>query len=336
MTASKNTDNKAPGLIDFASIQSLTESEAQAIDQLILDELSSDVVLINQLGHYIINSGGKRLRPMLLILTAKALNYSENKHLLLAAVIEFIHTATLLHDDVVDESDLRRGKESANAVWGNAASVLVGDYLYSSAFEMMVRTNNMRVMEILSKTTTAIAEGEVLQLLNCNNPATTEAIYLEVISRKTAILFSAATRLGAVISDASPEIEKSLADYGQHLGMAFQLIDDALDYTSSKDELGKNLGDDLAEGKPTLPLIYAIEKGTEEQANIVIEAIKTGSRESFNAVYEIVKATNAISYTELRAEEEAQKAIDALSILPDSKYKNALELLARFSVQRNY
>ncbi|SCN47278.1 Octaprenyl-diphosphate synthase / Dimethylallyltransferase / Geranyltranstransferase (farnesyldiphosphate synthase) / Geranylgeranyl pyrophosphate synthetase [methanotrophic endosymbiont of Bathymodiolus azoricus (Menez Gwen)] len=336
MTASKNTDNKAPGPIDFASIQSLTESEAQAIDQLILDELSSDVVLINQLGHYIINSGGKRLRPMLLILTAKALNYNENKHLLLAAVIEFIHTATLLHDDVVDESGLRRGKESANAVWGNAASVLVGDYLYSSAFEMMVRTNNMRVMEILSKTTTAIAEGEVLQLLNCNNPATTEAKYLEVISRKTAILFSAATRLGAVISDASPKIEKSLADYGQHLGMAFQLIDDALDYTSSKDELGKNLGDDLAEGKPTLPLIYAIEKGTEEQANIVIEAIKTGSRESFHAVYEIVKATNAINYTELRAEEEAKKAIAAISILPDSKYKNALELLARFSVQRNY
>ncbi len=336
MTASKNTDNKAHEPIDFSSIQSLTESEAQAIDQLILEELSSDVILINQLGHYIINSGGKRLRPMLLLLTAKALDYDEDKHLLLAAVIEFIHTATLLHDDVVDESDLRRGKESANAVWGNAASVLVGDYLYSSAFEMMVRTNNMRVMEILSKTTTAIAEGEVLQLLNCNNPATTEEKYLEVISRKTAILFSAATRLGAVISGATPEIEQSLADYGQHLGMAFQLIDDALDYTSSKDELGKNLGDDLAEGKPTLPLIYAIEKGTKEQATVVIEAIKTGSRDSFNAVYEIVKATNAISYTELRAEEEAQKAIDAISTLPDSEYKNALELLARFSVQRNY
>jgi len=336
MTASKNTDNKAHEPIDFSSIQSLTESEAQAIDQLILEELSSDVILINQLGHYIINSGGKRLRPMLLLLTAKALDYNEDKHLLLAAVIEFIHTATLLHDDVVDESDLRRGKESANAVWGNAASVLVGDYLYSSAFEMMVRTNNMRVMEILSKTTTAIAEGEVLQLLNCNNPATTEEKYLEVISRKTAILFSAATRLGAVISGATPEIEQSLADYGQHLGMAFQLIDDALDYTSSKDELGKNLGDDLAEGKPTLPLIYAIEKGTKEQATVVIEAIKTGSRDSFNAVYEIVKATNAISYTELRAEEEAQKAIDAISTLPDSEYKNALELLARFSVQRSY
>lgn len=336
MTASKQHNNKAHTPIDFASIQRLTEHEAKAVDQLILEELTSDVVLINQIGHYIINSGGKRLRPMLLLLTAKALGYQENKHLLLAAVIEFIHTATLLHDDVVDESDLRRGKDSANAVWGNAASVLVGDYLYSSAFEMMVRTNNMRVMEILSKTTTAIAEGEVLQLLNCNNPATTEAKYLEVISRKTAILFSAATRLGAVLADASPDIEKSLAEYGQHLGIAFQLIDDALDYTSSKDELGKNLGDDLAEGKPTLPLIYAIENGTPEQASIIIDAIKTGNRDSFNEVYAIVKATNAITYTEQRADQEAQKAIDALSTIPDSEYKDALELLARFSVQRSY
>ncbi|TXL01681.1 octaprenyl diphosphate synthase [Methylococcaceae bacterium HT1] len=335
MTVSQNS-NKAHTPIDFASIQSLTENEAKAVDQLILEELTSDVVLINQIGHYIINSGGKRLRPMLLLLTAKALNYQQDNHLVLAAVIEFIHTATLLHDDVVDESDLRRGKETANAVWGNAASVLVGDYLYSSAFEMMVRTNNMRVMEILSKTTTAIAEGEVLQLLNCNNPATTEAKYLEVISRKTAILFSAATRLGAVLADASPEIEQNLADYGQHLGIAFQLIDDALDYTSSKDELGKNMGDDLAEGKPTLPLIYAIENGTEEQANIIIDAIKTGNRDSFNEVYAIVKATNAITYTEQRADDEAQQAIDALSNLPDSEFKNALEVLARFSVQRNY
>jgi len=336
MTASKDHNNKAHTPIDFASIQRLTENEAKAVDQLILEELTSDVVLINQIGHYIINSGGKRLRPMLLLLTAKSLGYQEDKHLLLAAVIEFIHTATLLHDDVVDESDLRRGKDSANAVWGNAASVLVGDYLYSSAFEMMVRTNNMRVMEILSKTTTAIAEGEVLQLLNCNNPATTEAKYLEVISRKTAILFSAATRLGAVLADAGPDTEKSLAEYGQHLGIAFQLIDDALDYTSSKDELGKNLGDDLAEGKPTLPLIYAIENGTQEQAEVIIEAIKTGNRDSFNEVYAIVKATNAITYTEQRADEEAHKAIDALSSVPDSEYKEALELLARFSVQRNY
>jgi octaprenyl-diphosphate synthase len=337
MTASQNSNNKAQTTIDFASIQRLTESEAQSVDQLILEELTSDVVLINQIGHYIINSGGKRLRPMLLILTAKALNYKDsNHHLLLAAVIEFIHTATLLHDDVVDESDLRRGKDSANAVWGNAASILVGDYLYSSAFEMMVRTSNMRVMQILCKTTTAIAEGEVLQLLNCNNPATTEAKYLEVISRKTAILFSAATQLGAVIANTGPVIEESMAAYGQHLGIAFQLIDDALDYTSSKDELGKNLGDDLAEGKPTLPLIYAIENGTKEQADVIINAIKAGDRDSFNEVYEIVKATNAISYTEQRAEDEAQKAIDALSNLPDSEYKEALELLARFSVQRNY
>ncbi len=336
MTASQNTNNKAHAPIDFASIQSLTENEAKAVDQLILEELTSDVVLINQIGHYIINSGGKRLRPMLLLLTAKALDYKDDSHLILAAVIEFIHTATLLHDDVVDESDLRRGKDTANAVWGNAASILVGDYLYSSAFEMMVRTNNMRVMEILSKTTTAIAEGEVLQLLNCNNPATTEAKYLEVISRKTAILFSAATQLGAVIANARPEIETGMAEYGQHLGIAFQLIDDALDYTSSKDEMGKNLGDDLAEGKPTLPLIYAIEHGTEAQASVIIEAIKTGNRDSFNEVYDIVKATKAIDYTEQRADEEAQKAIDALSNLPDSEFKEALELLARFSVQRSY
>ena len=208
--------------IDFESIKSLTESEAKAVDQLIIDELSSDVILINQMAHYIVGNGGKRLRPMLLLLAAKALGTVSDKHLILAAVIEFIHTATLLHDDVVDESDLRRGKESANAVWGNAASVLVGDYLYSSAFEMMVRTGNMRVMEILSKTTTAIAEGEVLQLLNCNNPETTEAKYLEVIARKTAILFSAATRLGAVIADAPPEVEENLALYGQHLGVAFR------------------------------------------------------------------------------------------------------------------
>jgi len=273
---------------------------------------------------------------MLLLLAAKSLGNVSDKHLILAAVIEFIHTATLLHDDVVDESDLRRGKESANAVWGNAASVLVGDYLYSSAFEMMVRTGNMRVMEILSKTTTAIAEGEVLQLLNCNNPETTEAKYLEVIARKTAILFSAATRLGAVIADASPEVEENLALYGQHLGVAFQLIDDALDYKANQEDLGKNLGDDLAEGKPTLPLIYAIEHGTAEESAIVIDAIKNGNRDAFNAVYDIVKKTQAITYTEQRADEESQKAIAALAILPDSAYKDALIQLAKFSVQRNH
>ncbi|MGR9046260.1 MAG: octaprenyl diphosphate synthase [Gammaproteobacteria bacterium] len=334
--ASQSNLNSTHPPIDFNSIKDLTASEAQAVDRLILEELSSDVILINQVGHYIVGNGGKRLRPMLLLLAAKALGQTNQNHLILAAVIEFIHTATLLHDDVVDESELRRGKESANAVWGNAASVLVGDYLYSSAFEMMVRTGNMRVMEILSKTTTAIAEGEVLQLLNCNNPETTEAKYLEVISRKTAILFSAATRLSAVISKAEPELEENLALYGQHLGIAFQLIDDALDYKATKEELGKNLGDDLAEGKPTLPLIYAIQHGSKQEAEIIIDAIKNGNRDVFNEVYAVVQRTQAIAYTEQRAHEEAQRAIDALVGLPASAYKDALIALAKFSVQRNY
>ena len=322
--------------IDFNAIKQLSSLEAKAVDQLIIDELRSDVILINEIGRYIISNGGKRLRPMLLLLAAKALGGVSDNHLILAAVIEFIHTATLLHDDVVDESELRRGNQTANAVWGNAASVLVGDYLYSSAFEMMVRTDNMRVMGILSKTTTAIAEGEVLQLLNCNNPQTTEAKYLEVIARKTAILFSAATQLAAVISNASDEIETALASYGQHLGIAFQLIDDALDYQATAEELGKNLGDDLAEGKPTLPLIYAIEHGTSEEAGIIIDAIKNGRRDAFNAVYEIITRTKAIEYTTDRADEEAQRAIDALNVLPKSEYKEALILLAKFAVQRNY
>lgn len=331
-----NLQQNTPNPVDFDSIKRLTSDEAKAVDSLIIKQLSSDVLLINQMGHYIVSNGGKRLRPMLLLLAAKALAQIQHNHLVLAAVIEFIHTATLLHDDVVDESDLRRGKQSANAVWGNAASVLVGDYLYSSAFEMMVSTNIMRVMEILSKTTTAIAEGEVLQLLNCNNPETTEEKYLEVISRKTAILFSAATRLAAVVSNANTEVEEKLASYGQHLGIAFQLIDDALDYKANKDELGKNLGDDLAEGKPTLPLIYAIKNSNQNEADIIINAIKNGNRDAFNEVYAIVKNSKAIEYTENRANEEAQKAINALDILPESEYKQALLALAKFSVQRNY
>ncbi|SJM91969.1 octaprenyl diphosphate synthase [Crenothrix polyspora] len=336
MVSQLHSASASTSIINFDSIKDLTTTEAKAVDQLIIDELSSDVVLINQMGHYIVGNGGKRLRPMLLLLAGKALGGTTHNHLILAAVIEFIHTATLLHDDVVDESDLRRGKESANAVWGNAASVLVGDYLYSKAFEMMVRTGNMRVMEILSKTTTAIAEGEVLQLLNCNNPETTEAKYLEVIARKTAILFSAATRLSAVISGTSAEVEAGLAEYGQHLGIAFQLIDDALDYTSSQEELGKNLGDDLSEGKPTLPLIHAIQKGNPSEAKIIIDAIKQGNREAFNEVYAIVQSTQAITYTEQRADEEVDKAINALAVLEESEYKDALIALAKFSVQRHY
>lgn len=323
-------------VLDFASIRQLVDREMAAVDQLILTELRSDVLLINQIGHYIVNSGGKRLRPMLLLLAAKALSCNDQHQITLAAVIEFIHTATLLHDDVVDESTLRRGRETANALWGNSASVLVGDYLYSRSFELMVSVQSLRVMEILSRTTTAIAEGEVLQLLNCNNPATTEQDYLKVISRKTAILFSTAVQLAAVVAGAPEDVEQGFKDYGLHLGIAFQLIDDALDYRAKPEEMGKNLGDDLADGKPTLPLIYAMEKADADQADTLRQAIEQGNREAFLDVFAVVQATDAISYTSRRAIEEADKAIEALSVVPESTFKQALIDLARFSVERNY
>lgn len=326
----------SPATTDFSSIRDLVKEETNAVDQLILEELKSDVVLINQIGHYIVNSGGKRLRPMLLLLATKALRCHDRHAITLAAVIEFIHTATLLHDDVVDESTLRRGRDTANALWGNSASVLVGDYLYSRSFELMVRVKNLRIMDILSQTTTAIAEGEVLQLLNCNNPETTEANYLEVISRKTAILFSAALQLAAVLSGAEKEVEESMTSYGLHLGIAFQLIDDALDYRAKPEELGKNLGDDLADGKPTLPLIYAMAHASSAEASILRSAIEEGNRDAFMDVFAVVKSTGAIEYTSGRAVEEADKAISALSVLPPSPYRQALEDLARFSVDRNY
>ncbi len=328
--------NQPDNSIDFSSIKSLMSEQSTAVDKLIVQELKSDVVLINQIGQYIVNSGGKRLRPLLVLLSAESLNYKGEDHHTLAAVIEFIHTATLLHDDVVDSSDLRRGKETANAIWGNAASVLVGDFLYSRSFEMMVSVKNMRVMEILSHTTNAIAEGEVLQLLNVNDPDTTEARYREVIKRKTAILFSAATQLGAVIAESEESQIQALADYGMHLGTAFQLIDDVLDYTANTEELGKNIGDDLAEGKPTLPLIYAIDNGTAEQSAFLKQVIKEGNGDAFNEVFEIVKSTGAIAYTEKCADEEAEAATKSISSLPDSPFKEALITLAKFSVQRSY
>jgi len=327
----------SPSAIDFQRIKDLTREEAKAVDKLILEELSSDVALINKIGHYIIGNGGKRLRPMLLLLASKALKETNEHHITLATVIEFLHTATLLHDDVIDESSMRRGKESANAVWGNSASVLVGDFLYSNAFHMMIRTKNFEVMEIVSQTTTELTEGEILQLLNCNNPETTEAQYLEVIIRKTAILFKAAARLAAIMSHGTPEETQGLIDFGEHLGIAFQLIDDALDYTAnSAEDLGKNLGDDLAEGKPTLPLIYAMQQAPKEKAQIIIDAIKNGSRDSFQEVYAVVKSTQAIQDTLQRADDEAAQAIAALDVLEDSVYKEALASLARFSVQRDY
>jgi octaprenyl-diphosphate synthase len=322
--------------LSIAEIKRLVESEMVAVDQLILSELRSDVVLINQIGQYIVQSGGKRLRPNLLLLAARAVGYQGADHITLATVIEFIHTATLLHDDVVDESSLRRGRDTVNSLWGNAASVLVGDFLYSRAFELMVSVQKMRIMEIMSRTTTAIAEGEVLQLLNCNNPATTEQKYLDVVSRKTAILFSAAAQLAAVVADQSPEIEHALRDYGLHLGIAFQLIDDSLDYQADPQELGKNLGDDLAEGKPTLPLIYAMERGTEADRALLTQAIENGNRDVFGDVFKIIESTRAIAYTARRAREEADKAIAAVETLPASTFKQALIGLARFSVDRTY
>jgi octaprenyl-diphosphate synthase len=334
MSSTHSSTNTAK--IDFKAIQVLMAPAMSQVDKEILRELNSDVVLINQIGFHIINSGGKRLRPMLVALSACALDYDGKDHTTLAAVIEFIHTATLLHDDVVDESNMRRGDETANAIWGNAASVLVGDFLYSRSFEMMVGVNDMRVMDILSHTTNAIAEGEVLQLLNINNPDTSEAQYLEVIRRKTAKLFEAAAQLGAVLSKADDTTEKALAAYGLHLGNAFQIMDDMLDYTANVDELGKNLGDDLAEGKPTLPLIHAMTNGTAEQAEFIRETIKNGNRDAYLDILAIIKSTGSLDYTAEFADQEAKKAIDALSSIADSNFKTAMEQLALFSIQRSY
>ncbi|MES9964564.1 MAG: octaprenyl diphosphate synthase [Candidatus Sedimenticola sp. 20ELBAFRAG] len=320
--------------MDISAIRDLTANDMKAVDNLILHRLQSDVVLINQIGNYIVNSGGKRLRPMIVLLAARSLGYHGDQHIDLAAVIEFIHTATLLHDDVVDGSDMRRSRETANAVWGNAASVLVGDFLYSRSFEMMVDVNNMRVMEILSTATNRIAEGEVLQLLNCNDPDTTEEKYREVILRKTATLFEAGAQLGAVLNDADEAEEQALADYGLHLGIAFQIIDDALDYSSSGEEIGKNIGDDLEEGKPTLPLLRAMDVGTPEQRSALREAIEKGGREYIGVVMEAIESTDAIEYTSRLAAEEADKAKTALEVLPPSSYRSALAALADFAVRR--
>ena len=322
--------------MNVEQIKTLTEADMQAVDALIQRRLSSEVVLVNQLSHYIINSGGKRLRPMLTLLAAQACGYQGQHHFTLAAIIEFIHTATLLHDDVVDESDMRRGRETANELFGNAASVLVGDFLYSRAFEMMVDVDNMKVMQILAETTNVIAEGEVMQLMNCHDADTTEQRYLDVIHAKTAKLFEAATRLGAVLCKRPEQEEQAMAAYGMHLGTAFQLIDDVLDYSSSAETMGKNVGDDLAEGKPTLPLIYAMRNGNAEQSELVRHAIEKGGLEQIDAVTAAIRDTGAIDYTEETARKEAKLAMDQLSHLPASPYKDALVGLARFSVDRSF
>lgn len=311
-------------------------ADMQAVDLVIRERLHSDVVLIRQVAEYIINSGGKRLRPALVLLSAGAMGYRGSHHHELAAVVEFIHTATLLHDDVVDESDLRRGNKTANALFGNAASVLVGDFLYSRAFQMMVGVSNMRVMQVLADATNVIAEGEVLQLLNCNNADVKIDDYLRVIRYKTAKLFEAATRLGAILADSGEERESDMAAFGMHLGTAFQIVDDVLDYSSEEAMTGKHLGDDLAEGKPTLPLILAMQKGTAAQAAQVRQAIETGGRGDFAAVLETIRVTGALELARERAQEESRLAMNALTQVPPSIFKDALLELCSFAVQRDH
>jgi Geranylgeranyl pyrophosphate synthase len=322
--------------MEIQDVLDLIADDKQAVDRLIQQRLASNVVLIDQISHYIINSGGKRLRPVLVLLAARALGYQGTHHIDLAAVVEFIHTATLLHDDVVDASELRRGRQSANAVFGNEASVLVGDFLYSRAFQMMVDVGSMRVMQILSDATNTIAEGEVLQLLNCHDPDTTEQRYMDVIHYKTAKLFEAASQLGAVLAGRPEGEEQAMARYGMHLGTAFQLVDDVLDYSASAEQLGKNIGDDLAEGKPTLPLIYAMRHGTPQQAALIRSAIENGGRENMAEITSAIESTGAIAYTSRSARQEADRALAELVNFPDSPYKQALAALAEFSVARAY
>lgn len=317
-------------------IYSLIQPDMDRVNARIQEKLHSEVVLINQIGAYIVNSGGKRLRPIIHLISARAFDYDGDRHIDLAAIVEFIHTATLLHDDVVDASELRRGEATANHLWGNEASVLVGDFLYSRAFQMMVDIGSMKVMDILADATNTIAEGEVLQLLNCHDPDTTEERYLEVIHNKTAKLFESAARLGAVISGRGEAEEAAMTAYGMHLGCAFQLIDDVLDYTAESSELGKNVGDDLAEGKPTLPLIHAMREGSPAQRDLIRGAIEEGGLERIDDILAAIESTGAIDYTARCARAEADQAIEAIADLPGSRYRDALVGLARFAVDRTY
>ncbi len=317
-------------------IYPLIQDDMEQVNACILSRLTSDIVLINQIGGHIINSGGKRLRPVIHLLSARACGCEDNRHIELAAIIEFIHTATLLHDDVVDASELRRGQETANSLWGNEASVLVGDFLYSRAFQMMVDVGNMRVMAILANATNTIAEGEVQQLLNVHDPDTTEQRYLDVIHNKTAKLFESASELAAVITDQDAATQTALARYGMHLGTAFQLVDDVLDYEADKADTGKNMGDDLAEGKPTLPLIYTIQNGTAAQVALIRDVIENGGRGQINDVMQAIRESGAIEYTANCAQTETDLAIAAIQCLSDSPYKQALIQLAEFAVTRRY
>ena len=322
--------------MSIESIQALAKGEMAAVDALIRARLSSDVLLINQISEHIIAAGGKRLRPMLTVLAAKALGYDGDRHTVLAAIVEFIHTSTLLHDDVVDESDLRRGRKTANALWGNAPSVLVGDFLYSRSFQLMVELDSMDVMRVLADTTNRIAEGEVLQLLHVHNPDTDEHAYMKVIERKTAVLFAAATRLAAHLAGAGESLQQDLYDYGLHLGLAFQIADDVLDYSADPDVLGKNLGDDLAEGKATLPVIHAMaqaEAGVKQRLRAIIEQ---GDAEAMPEVLAAIEAAGSLRYSIDKARHHAEAAKSALASVPDGDWKRALLELADYSVARTH
>jgi octaprenyl-diphosphate synthase len=322
--------------MQLEEIRALVETDLKSVDQAIVRRLASDVVLVNQISQYIIGGGGKRLRPLSVVLAARACGYQGDKHHSAAAIIEFIHTSTLLHDDVVDGSSLRRGRDTANHVFGNQASVLVGDYLYSRSFQMMVELDDMRIQAVMADATNTIAEGEVLQLMNAHDPETTEQRYLEVIYRKTAKLFEAGAQIAAILSGSPPALEQAMVEYGRRLGTAFQLVDDVLDYKASAEELGKNLGDDLAEGKPTLPLIFALSKASAVDAATLRSAIENGGLDDLERITRLIEASGGIEYTARMAQEEKDRAIAALATVPASPYRDALAALAEFAVARTY
>ena len=334
MHAAENNLEQSASLPSFEEVKTLADDDMKAVDTLIRHSLQSDVLLVSQVAEYIVTGGGKRLRPLIVLLAARALGYRGERQIHAAAIIEFIHTATLLHDDVVDSSDRRRGRDTANNVFGNQASVLVGDFLYSRAFQMMVEIGQMRVMQILADATNTIAAGEVMQLMNVHDPDVSEGAYRKVIYRKTARLFEAGAQIAAVLTDRDPTDEAAMICYGQNLGTAFQLIDDALDYDASPEELGKNLGDDLAEGKPTLPLIYAMKKGTDAEKQMIRHAIEEGGLDKLDEIQAVVESTGALAYTASRARKAADMAIDALQGVPDNEYKQAMIAIADFAVRR--
>ncbi|OOF89472.1 octaprenyl diphosphate synthase [Rodentibacter ratti] len=328
---------KKQDLMDMHAIQQLAEPDMQKVNQNILAQLDSDVALINQLGFYIVQAGGKRIRPLISVLAARSLGFQGENAITCATFVEFIHTASLLHDDVVDESDMRRGRATANAEFGNAASVLVGDFIYTRAFQLVAQLESLKILRIMADATNVLAEGEVQQLMNVNDPETSEANYMRVIYSKTARLFEVAGQSAAIVANATEIQEKALQDYGRYLGTAFQLVDDVLDYSANAQDLGKNIGDDLMEGKPTLPLLHAMRHGNDEQAALIREAIKQGGKlEIIDEILAIMAEHKSLDYAMERAKQEAQKAVDAISILPESEYKQALISLAYLSVDRTY